>query len=185
MFVIERKRLKILLVLLIASYVLHAKAEVAEYTFDINYKTVNFSGRDINAMAVGASIPAPTIEARVGDTLRVTFNNKMDVPSSIHWHGVLLPQEQDGVPFLTMKPIAPGSSFTYEYAVTHHGTYWYHSHTGLQEQRGVYGAIVFHPKHGEKVSSDHDVVVVLSDWTDENPNRVMHNLKKSDDYYAP
>jgi len=161
-----------------------ATAKIVEYAFDINYKSVNFSGRDVRAMAVGGSIPAPTIEATVGDTLRVTFNNKMDVPSSIHWHGVLLPQEQDGVPFLTMKPIAPGTSFTYEYRVTHHGTYWYHSHTGLQEQRGVYGSIVFHPRQSEIVSTDHDLVVVLSDWTDENPDRVMHNLKKSDDYYA-
>ena len=159
-------------------------AEVVEYQFDIDYQMVNFTGEPVRAMSVGGSIPAPTIEATVGDTLRVTFTNKMQVPSSIHWHGVLLPQDQDGVPFLTMPPIQPGSSFTYEYPVVHHGTYWHHSHTGLQEQRGVYGAIVFHPQGGEVVQADHDVVVVLSDWTDENPNRVMHNLKKSDDYYA-
>ena len=104
-------------------------ADVVEYTFDIDYKTVNFTGEPVRAMAVGGSIPAPTIEATVGDTLRVTFNNKMDVPSSIQWHGVLLPHDQDGVPFLTMKPIPAGGSFTYEYPVIHHGTYWYHSHT--------------------------------------------------------
>lgn len=159
-------------------------ANVVEYTFDIDYQTVNFTGKSVQAMSVGGSIPAPTIEATVGDTLRVTFNNKMDVPSSIHWHGVLLPNNQDGVPFLNMLPIQPGTSFTYEYPVIHHGTYWYHSHTGLQEQRGVYGSIVFHPKEGEKVKADHDIVLVLSDWTDENPNKVMHNLKKSDDFYA-
>lgn len=159
-------------------------AKVVEYTFDIDYKTVNFTGNPVEAMSVGGSIPAPTIEATVGDKLRVTFNNKMDVPSSIHWHGILLPNDQDGVPFLTMKPIQSGASFTYEYPVKHHGTYWYHSHTGLQEQRGIYGSMVFHPKEGEKVKADHDIVVVLSDWTDENPNKVMHNLKKSDDYYA-
>lgn len=161
-----------------------SQAKITEYNFDINYKTVNFTGSDIQAMSVGGSIPAPTIEATVGDILRVTFNNKMKVESSIHWHGVLLPNDQDGVPYLTTPPIGAGKSFTYEFPVTHHGTYWYHSHTGLQEQRGVYGSIVFHPKAGEKVQADHDAVVVLSDWSDENPNRIMHNLKKSDDYYA-
>ena len=107
----------------------------------------------------------------------------MAVESSIHWHGVLLPNDQDGVPYLTTPPIKPGTSFTYEFPVIHHGTYWYHSHTGLQEQRGLYGSLVFRPKQ-EAVEADRDLVVVLSDWTDENPNRVMHNLKKSDDYYA-
>ena len=91
------------------------EAKLVEYEFDINYKTVNFSGEDVQAMSVGGSIPAPTIEATVGDTLRVTFHNKMDVESSIHWHGVLLPNDQDGVPYLTTSPIRAGKSFTYEY----------------------------------------------------------------------
>ncbi len=159
-------------------------ADTVEYSFDIDYKNVNFTGETVQAMSVGGSIPAPTIEATVGDILRVTLTNKMAVESSVHWHGILLPNDQDGVPYLTTPPIQPGTSFTFEYPVIHHGTYWYHSHTGLQEQRGVYGSIVFHPAEGELVAADHDVVVVLSDWTDENPNRVMHNLKKSDDYYA-
>ena len=170
--------------LVILALPISASGKIIVHSFDIAYKMVSFTGEPVQAMSVGGSIPAPTIEARVGDTLRVTFNNRMDVPTSIHWHGVLLPQEQDGVPFLTMMPIQPGTSFTYEYPVIHHGTYWYHSHTGLQEQRGVYGALVFHPQGGERVKSDHDLVVVLSDWTNENPNQVMHNLKKSDDYYA-
>jgi len=159
-------------------------AKLVEYQFDVDYKTVNFTGKAVQAMTVGGTLPAPTIEATVGDTLRVTFHNKMDVETSVHWHGILLPNDQDGVPYLTAPPIAAGTSFTYEYPVIHHGTYWYHSHTGLQEQRGVYGALVFHPKEGEQVEADHEAVVVLSDWTDEDPNQVMHNLKKSDDYYA-
>ena len=159
-------------------------AKVIEYELDVDYKTVNFTGQSIQAMTVGGTLPAPTLEATVGDTLRVTFHNKLDVETSVHWHGILLPNDQDGVPYLTAPPIAAGASLTYEYPIIHHGTYWYHSHTGLQEQRGVYGALVFHPKQGEQVEADHDVVVVLSDWTDEDPNQVMHNLKKSDDYYA-
>jgi FtsP/CotA-like multicopper oxidase with cupredoxin domain len=170
--------------MLAALSVSSARAKVVEYQFDVNYKTVNFTGQAVQAMAVGGTIPAPTIEATVGDTLRVTFNNKMDVETSVHWHGILLPNDQDGVPYLTTPPIEAGTSFTYEYPIIHHGTYWYHSHTGLQEQRGVYGALVFHPKDGEAVKANHEAVVVLSDWTNENPNQVMHNLKKSDDYYA-
>ncbi len=161
-----------------------ALAKIVDYEFDIDYKTVNFTGKDVQAMSVGGSIPAPTVEATVGDTLRVTLHNKMDVETSVHWHGILLPNDQDGVPYLTTPPIKAGTSFTYEFPVKHHGTYWYHSHTGLQEQRGVYGSIVFHPKGEEAVKADHEAVIVLSDWTDENPNQVMHNLKKSDDYYA-
>ena len=161
-----------------------AEAKLVEYEFDINYKTVNFSGEDVQAMSVGGSIPAPTIEATVGDTLRVTFHNKMDVESSIHWHGVLLPNDQDGVPYLTTSPILAGKSFTYEYPIIHHGTYWYHSHTQLQEQRGVYGSLVLHPKDGEKYKADREYVAVLSDWTNENPMQVLRNLKKDGDYYA-
>lgn len=176
--------LKVLLLVLAIFCAAHASARIVEYTFDVDYKSVNFTGESVIALSVGGSIPAPTIEATVGDILRVTFNNNLAVETSVHWHGVLLPNDQDGVPYLTTPPIAAGTSFTYEFPVTHHGTYWYHSHTGLQEQRGVYGALVFHPRAGEAVAADRDVVVVLSDWTNEDPNRVMHNLKKSDDYYA-
>lgn len=159
-------------------------AKLVEYQLDVDYKTVNFTGKSIQAITVGGTLPAPTLEATVGDTLRVTFHNKLNVETSVHWHGILLPNDQDGVPYLTSPPIKAGTSFSFEYPVVHHGTYWYHSHTGLQEQRGVYGSLVFHPKQGERVEAEHDVVVVLSDWTDEDPNQVMHNLKKSDDYYA-
>ena len=112
-----------------------AYAKVVTYQFDINTKSVNFTGESVVALAINNQIPGPTIEATVGDTLEVTFNNKMDTETSIHWHGILLPNDQDGVPYLTTQPIAPHSSFTYRYKITHHGTYWYHSHAGLQEQR--------------------------------------------------
>lgn len=175
---------RLFLLFVLTTHWTNAWADIVEYSFDIDYQTVNFTGDPVQAMTVGGSIPAPTIEATVGDTLRVTFNNKMDVSSSIHWHGVLLPNDQDGVPFLNTPPIQAGTSFTFEYPVIHHGTYWYHSHTGLQEQRGVYGSIVFHPVQGERIAADRDLVVVLSDWTNENPVQVLQNLKRSDDYYA-
>jgi FtsP/CotA-like multicopper oxidase with cupredoxin domain len=131
-----------LLALLISG---NAHAKLVKYNIDIDYQTVNFTGKAVQAMTVGGGIPAPTLEATVGDWLQVTFNNKMDVETSIHWHGVLLPNEQDGVPYLTTMPIKAHTSFTYKYQIIHSGTYWYHSHSGLQEQRGVYGALVFHP----------------------------------------
>jgi FtsP/CotA-like multicopper oxidase with cupredoxin domain len=173
-----------LIILSILFFANSAQAKLVKYNFDIDTKIVNFTGKDVNAIAINNQIAGPTIEASVGDTLEVTFNNKMDQETSIHWHGVLLPNDQDGVPHLTTKPIAPHSSFKYKYDITHSGTYWYHSHTGLQEQSGVYGSLVFHPKKGERVKTNRDYVVVLSDWTDENPDQVLANLKKDGDYYA-
>ena len=169
--------------LCIFSMPLNTNAKEVKYNIDIDYKTVNFTGKEVQALTVGGGIPASTIEATIGDVLEVTFNNKMDIETSIHWHGILLPNDQDGVPYLTTQPIKAGTSFTYRYPIIHHGTYWYHSHTGLQEQRGVYGALVFHPKK-EKVPAKHNYVVVFSDWTNESPDRVMANLKKDGDYYA-
>lgn len=162
----------------------YAHAEIVRYQFDINMIEVNLAGEKTDALAINNQIPAPTIEATVGDILEVTFHNKMDVETSIHWHGVLLPNNQDGVPHLTTPPIAPHSSFTYRYTITHHGTYWYHSHTGLQEQRGVYGALVFRPQEGERMPADKDYTLILSDWTNESPDQVLANLKKDGDYYA-
>lgn len=160
-----------------------SRAELVEYDMDIDYKTVNYTGRTVQAMAVGGTIPARTIEATEGDTLRVTFHNKMKEDTSIHWHGVLLPNDQDGVPYFTTPPIKAGASFTYEYPVIQSGTYWYHSHTALQEQRGLYGALVFHPKE-KRHSYDWEHVVLFSDWTDEDPGRVLRNLKSDGDYYS-
>tara|TARA_A100001015_G_scaffold321338_1_gene451572 strand:+ start:2397 stop:3671 length:1275 start_codon:yes stop_codon:yes gene_type:complete len=161
-----------------------AYAKLVTYEFDINTKPVNITGKDVTALAINNQIPGPTIEATYGDTLQVTFNNKMDTEASVHWHGILLPNNQDGVPYLTTQPIAPHASLTYRYNIAQHGTYWYHSHTGLQKQRGIYGALVFHPKKVERIGSDKDYIAVFSDWTNENPNQVLANIKKDGDYYA-
>lgn len=161
----------------------NADADVVSYQFNVDYKEVNMAGESVMAMSINDQIPAPTIEAKVGDTLKITFNNLMDVETSVHWHGVLLPNDQDGVPYLTTSPIKAGSSFTFEFPVIHSGTYWYHSHTGLQEQRGIYGSIVFHEQQ-QRYDYDVEKVIVLSDWTNENPKEVLRNLKREDDYYA-
>lgn len=100
-------------------YISLSYAHVVEYEFDIDYKTVRYAGKKQKAMAINDQVPAPTITAKVGDTLRVTFHNNMNVDTSIHWHGILLPNDQDGVPYLTTPPIKAYSSFTYEYPVIH------------------------------------------------------------------
>jgi FtsP/CotA-like multicopper oxidase with cupredoxin domain len=175
---------KFICLLIVTSQTFILSSKLVKYRFDISKIKVNFTGKKATALAINNQIPAPTIEATVGDTLQVTFDNKMDEETSIHWHGILLPNDQDGVPYLTTPPIKPKSSFTYRFKIKHPGTYWYHSHTNLQEQRGLYGALIFHPKMGEKIKTHRDYVVVLSDWTNEKPNNVLANLKKDGDYYA-
>lgn len=161
-----------------------AQAETRSYKHDIQEKSVSYSGKDATALSIDGMIPAPLIEATVGDTLNATFCNTLKEESSIHWHGVLLPADQDGVPHLNTKPIAAGMCHTFEFPVKHHGTYWYHSHTGGQEQRGVYGPIIFHPKDGERVRAGKEFTLVLSDWTDEDPHGVLRNLRRDDDFYS-
>ena len=173
-----------LLFSLITLFSTKLEAKIVKYHFTIDTKVVNFTGKDVQALSINNQIPAPTIEATVGDTLEITVANKLHEDTSIHWHGVLLPNDQDGVPYLTTPPIKPQSTFTYRFKVRHSGTHWYHSHSGLQEQRGLYGSIVFHPKDGEKHKVDTEHVIVLSDWIDENPNQVLANLKKDGDWYA-
>ena len=159
-------------------------AGIVEYDLDINFKTINISGKSSKAMAINNSIPGPTLRFREGDTARISIKNSMNVETSIHWHGLLLPYRQDGVPYLTNPPIEPGKTNVFEFPIKQSGTYWFHSHTGLQEQRGVFGSIVITPKEGERVSSDQDKVIVLSDWTDENPDEVLRTLKSGNDFYS-
>lgn len=161
-----------------------SEARIVHYQLDIGRKIVNFNGKDINTIAINNQIPAPTLEAQVGDILEVTVNNQLEEETSVHWHGVLLPNDQDGVPYLTTPPIPVHGTFTYRFKITHPGTYWYHSHSGLQEQRGLYGALVFHPNKKEAMISDRDQVIVFSDWTNEHPKQVLANIKKDGDYYA-
>ena len=158
-------------------------AKVIPYTLHIAGKTVSFSGTPAKALAINGSIPGPVLSGTVGDTLRIQVINHLKVPTSLHWHGVLVPNAMDGVPFVNQLPIAPGASFLYEFPITHSGTYWYHAPAGLQEQQGHYGAIVLYPKEEENKSPD-EHVLVFSDWTDEDPEDVLAHVKKDPDYYA-
>ncbi len=160
-----------------------SSAEVREYNLVIRYENVNITGHSVQAMTINGSIPGPTLNFKEGDLARIKVRNEMDVETSIHWHGILLPNLQDGVPYVTTPPILAGTEFTYEFPIKHSGTYWYHSHTGLQEQRGVYGSIVIEPSVPD-METDRELVVVLSDWTDENPDEVLRTLKSGSHYYS-
>ena len=143
------------------------------------------AGAPVRVLAVNGNIPAPVLRFKEGDIARITVRNQLDEAStSIHWHGLLVPNAMDGVPHVTTPPIPPGESHEFVFPLRHAGTYWYHSHTGLQEQRGIYGAIVVEPRGGEAQPADRDHVVVLSDWTNERPEEVMRTLMRGSDYYA-
>ena len=154
-----------------------------EFDLTIAETPVNFTGAPRMATTINGSIPAPTLRWRAGDTVTLRVTNRLAEDTSIHWHGILLPFEMDGVPGISFKGIAPGETFTYRFKVVQTGTYWYHSHSGMQEQTGMYGAIVIDPRGGDSIRADRDYVVQLSDWTDEDPMRVLAKLKVQGDYY--
>ena len=144
---------------------------------------VNITGTARTAMAINGSIPGPILRWREGDTVTLRVRNRLQQDTSIHWHGIILPANMDGVPGLSFHGIAPDGMYEYKFKVQQNGTYWYHSHSGFQEQVGVYGALVIDAKEPEPFSYDRDYVVMLSDWTDEDPARVLSKLKKQSDYY--
>ena len=162
-----------------------------EFDLTIGETLMNFTGAPRIALTVNDSVPAPTLRWREGDSvtlhvhpsLRLGVTNTLQEDTSIHWHGILLPANMDGVPGLSFNGIRPGETHTYRFTVRQGGTYWYHSHSGFQEQRGVYGALIVEPLKPEPFHYNRDHVVMLSDWTDENPDRVFAKLKKQAHYY--
>ena len=161
-----------------------ASAETREYDLVVDERVVEIAGSSRRALTLNGGVPGPTLRFTVGDEAVIHVHNRLRSETSIHWHGILVPNAQDGVPYLTTPPIAPGTTHTFRFPLKHSGTYWYHSHTGLQEQLGVYGSIVISPPGGEAVPTDRDHVVVLSDWTDEDPYEVMRTLMRGSDWYS-
>lgn len=159
------------------------KGNKISYYLNIDYKTVNLAGKDVQAMLINQTLPGPVLYFREGDQATIYVTNKMKEATSLHWHGILLPNFQDGVPYLTTPPIEPGKTHKFEFPLTHSGTYWYHSHTGLQEQRGVFGGIVVKPK-SKKFKYNKDLVLHLSDWSNENPDSIMKTLKRGSEWYT-
>lgn len=171
--------------LFLLSPLLSAYAKTVHYELVATQGKVNLSGKkEVDfALMINGQIPAPTLEFTEGDDAEIVVKNRIPKQElSIHWHGILLPPEMDGVPYVNTPPIYSGQDYTFRFKIRQHGTYWYHSHTDVQEQKGVYGAIVIHPKK-ETIQANKDIAVVISDWSDENPTDILKNLKKDGDYY--
>jgi CopA family copper-resistance protein len=154
-----------------------------EFDLTIGEMPVDFTGATRRATVVNGQLPAPLLRWRQGDAVTLRVRNALPVRSSIHWHGIILPADMDGVPGLSFMGIAPGETYTYRFTVNQAGTYWYHSHSRFQEQIGLYGPIVIEPRGGERFPTDREHVVLLSDWTDADPERIYATLKKQANYY--
>jgi CopA family copper-resistance protein len=159
-----------------------APAKTVSYDLTLSAKTVNYAGKSRQSMAINDSIPGPTLRFTEGDDAILRVRNDLKEDSSIHWHGLLVPNDQDGVPHVTMAPIKPGETREYRFRLRQSGTFWYHSHSALQEQLGIYGGIVITPKGGERIKTDHDLAMVLSDWTNERPYDVLGQLRAGQDW---
>lgn len=156
------------------------------YDLYVNDTMVSYTGKRVHAMAINGQIPAPELHFTEGDTAVIRVHNNMHHETSVHWHGLLLPNKEDGVPYLTTAPIRPGTTYTFTFPLKQSGTYWYHSHTMLQEQSGLYGPIVIQPR---KITHpvDGEAVLLFSDWTDEKPMSVLTTLRRKDlanEWYA-
>ncbi|MFM9379648.1 copper resistance system multicopper oxidase [Pseudomonas sp. UV AK001] len=154
-----------------------------DFELFIDETPVNFTGQSRTAITINGGVPGPLLRWREGDTVTLRVRNRLKADTSIHWHGILLPANMDGVPGLSFKGIEPGGVYVYQFKVRQHGTYWYHSHSGLQEQAGVYGPLVIDAREPEPFQYDREHVVMLSDWTEEDPASLMKTLKKQSDYY--
>lgn len=155
-----------------------------EFDLVIDELPVNFTGKATTATTINGSLPGPTLRWREGDTVTIRVTNRLQEHTSIHWHGIILPFQMDGVPGISFDGIPPGTTFTYRFQVKQHGSYWYHSHSGFQEMTGVYGSLIIDPADTSKdIRADRDYTMLLSDWTDEDPMRVLKKLKVQGDVY--
>lgn len=174
------KKLLLLLLAFCSVAVAAAGQQLVRYELNITDTVVNYTGKTRPAIAVNGMIPMPTLYFTEGDTAEVVVTNHMHHETSIHWHGLLLPNEQDGVPYLTTAPILPHDTHTFRFVIRQHGTYWYHSHTMLQEQVGMYGAIVIYPRDRKP---ERDAVLLLSDWSDMDPDQIERGLHFATDWF--
>jgi len=155
----------------------------AEFNLEIGALAVNFTGQPGMATVVNGRLPAPLLRWREGDVITLRVSNRLSAPSSIHWHGIIVPADMDGVPGLSFEGIGPGATYVYRFKVNQSGTYWYHSHSRFQEQTGLYGPIVIEPRGGERHCADREHVVLLSEWTDRDPEHIYRTLKRRSNYF--
>ena len=149
----------------------------------VSHSPFTVGGRTGHAVTVNGTLPAPLIRLREGQNARLTVTNTLDEDTSIHWHGLLLPFQMDGVPGISFPGIKAGETFVYEFPVIQSGTYWYHSHSNLQEAMGHYGPLVIDPAGADPVAYDREHVLVLSDWSFLHPHQILDKLKKSPGYF--
>jgi len=162
---------------------LQTQAAIVEYDLTIAQEDISIQDKTTLGMTINGQIPGPTLRFTEGDLAIIRVHNTKGVSTSIHWHGILVQPNIDGVPLITQVPIEPKTTFTYEIPIRQTGTYWYHSHSNLQEQSGLYGSIVIAPKE-KRINVDKDYVVLLSDWTTDNPHTVLRSLKRGSEWYA-
>jgi FtsP/CotA-like multicopper oxidase with cupredoxin domain len=161
----------------------HTAPTATEFDLEIGKATLPLGGRTAKATAINGTLPGPLLRMREGDTVTLRVRNRLREDTSLHWHGILLPPEMDGVPGISFDGIPPGDTFEYRYQLQQNGTYWYHSHSGFQEQEGVYGPLIVESAEPEPFAYDREHVVLLSDWTFEDTDRLYARLKKHSDYY--
>lgn len=182
------KSVCLLAVLLLSTLFLNAQ-KVVRYDLYVSDTTVNFTGKSKRAIAVNGQIPMPTLNFTQGDTAEIHVHNKLKESTSLHWHGLILPNKEDGVPYLTQMPIKPGTTHVYRFPIVQNGTHWYHSHSGLQEQIGMYGSMILNKKQDDPtfrkgIDDLPTIPVIISEWTDYNPNNVHRMLHNATDWFA-
>lgn len=184
------KHIKLLVILLgvLSTHILFGQ-NVVRYDLTIKDTIVNFSGKEKRAIAVNEQIPMPTLTFTEGDIAEIVVHNKLKESTSLHWHGLFLPNKEDGVPYLTQMPIKPNETFTYRFPIIQSGTHWYHSHSGLQEQIGMYGSMVLlkkkdDPTFRKGIDDLPEVPIILSEWTDIKPENVQRMLRNANDWAA-
>ena len=185
--IFQKKLLPITLMLLATTSLFAQK--VVRYDLYVKDTLVNYAGKEKRAIAVNGQIPMPTLTFTEGDTAEIVVHNQLKESTSLHWHGVFLPNKEDGVPWLTQKPIEPGTTYTYRFPIIQHGTHWYHSHSGLQEQIGMYGSFVMLKKQNDPtfrkgIDDLPTVPLMISEWTNYNPNNINRMLHNANDWAA-
>ena len=154
-----------------------------QFDLTIDELPVNYTGARRTAVAINGQVPGPTLRFREGDTVTIRVTNRLRTTTALHWHGLIVPADMDGVPGVSFAGIAPGETFTYRFKVNQSGTYWYHAHARFQEQVGLYGSIVIDPRNGERHAAQREHVILFSDWTDLDPEHIYRTLKLQSDYY--
>lgn len=185
--ILQKKLLQVAICLLISNTIFAQK--IVRYELTIKDSLVNFTGKTKRAIAVNGQIPMPTLTFTEGDTAEIVVHNELNESTSLHWHGLILPNKEDGVPYLTQMPIKPNTTHTYRFPIVQNGTHWYHSHSGLQEQIGMYGNFVMLKKQDDKtfrkgIDDLPTIPIVLSEWTNYNPNNVHRMLHNATDWFA-